>query len=112
MPRITGRLLADLHPNGTVPIAFIAGVGGGNETPMTARDLDAAEIVFMTCGLTRERAAAMRTELERTKVVSVETCVDDAVVAKLRNAKAQSESGRAGGRGKTGACESSSSPRS
>ena len=112
MPRITGRLLAALHPNGTVRIVFIAGVGGGNEVPFTAKSLDAAEIVFMTCSLTRERAAALRTELERNKVVSVETSVDDAVAAKFRYAREQSESGCAGGRGKIGSWERSKSLRS
>jgi hypothetical protein len=66
---------------------FIASVGGGNETPFTAKDLDAAEVVFQTCGLTPERAAALRAELERNKVVSVETSMDDAVAAKFRYAR-------------------------
>jgi len=52
MAHIAGRLLADLHPNGTVRIVFIASDGGGTETPFTAENLEAAEIVFMTCGLT------------------------------------------------------------
>jgi hypothetical protein len=56
MAKISGRLLADLHPNGTVRIVFIATVGGGNEAPFTAKHLDAAKVVFMTCGLTPERA--------------------------------------------------------
>ena len=53
MTKIPGRLLADLHPNGTVRIVFIAGDGGGNETPFTAKNLDAAEVTFMTWGLRR-----------------------------------------------------------
>jgi hypothetical protein len=85
---ISGRLLADLHPNGTVRIVFIAYTGGGNETPLTANDLDAAEIVFMTCGLTPDRAAALRTELDRNKVVSIETSMDEAVAVKFRRAAA------------------------
>jgi hypothetical protein len=53
MPEITRRLLADLHPNGTVRIVFIAHTGGGNEAPITAKNLDSAEIGFVkTCGLT------------------------------------------------------------
>jgi hypothetical protein len=40
MSKIPGRLLADLHPNGTVCIVFIATVGGGNETPFTAESLE------------------------------------------------------------------------
>jgi hypothetical protein len=87
MARIPGRLLADLHPHGTVRIVFIASVGGGNETPFTAKDLDASETVFMSCGLTPERAAALRAELERNKVASVETSMDDAVAAKFRYAR-------------------------
>jgi len=30
MPEIRGRLLADLHPNGTVRLVFIAHTGGGH----------------------------------------------------------------------------------
>ena len=87
MSQIPGRLFADLHLNGTVRIVFIASIGGGRETPLTVKDLDAAEIVFMTCGLTPERAAALRAELERNKVCSVQTSIDDAVAAKFRSAQ-------------------------
>jgi hypothetical protein len=62
-------------------------VCGGNETPFTAKDLDAAEIVLMTCGLTPERAAALRAELERNKAISVETNIDHAVAKKFRYAR-------------------------
>jgi len=86
MAQIPGRLLTDFHPNGTVRIVFIASVGGGNETPFTAESLDAAEVVFMTCGLTPERAASLRAELECNKVASVETSIDDLVAAKFRRA--------------------------
>jgi hypothetical protein len=65
-------------------MVFIASIGGGNEAPLTAKDLDAAEIVFMTCGLTPERAAVLRAELERNKVCSVQTSIDDAVAARSR----------------------------
>jgi hypothetical protein len=41
----------------------------------------------MTCGLTPERAAALRSELERNKVVSVDVSIDDAVAAKSRYRK-------------------------
>jgi hypothetical protein len=87
MPKIPGRLLADLRPNGTVRIAFIASDGGGNETPFTAKNFDAAEVIFMTCGLTPIRAAAIRAELERTKVCSVETSINDVVAEKFRRAR-------------------------
>ena len=88
MAKLSGRLLADLHPHGTVRIVFIANDGGGNETPFTAKNLDAAEVIFMTCGLAPIRAAAIRAELERNKVASVQTSMDDAVAEKFRYAKA------------------------
>lgn len=50
MGKLNGRLMADLHPeNGTVRIVFIATFGGGQEAPIHAIDLDAAEIIFQTC---------------------------------------------------------------
>ena len=84
MPQIPGRLLSDLHPEGTVRMVFIAHTGGGNEAPLTAKDLDAAEIDYVrTCGLTPERASALRTELDRNKVASLETSIDAAIAAKF-----------------------------
>jgi hypothetical protein len=83
MAKIPGKLLADVHPNGTVRIAFIAS-DGGNGTPFTAKSLDAAEVIFMTCGLTPIRAAEIRAELQRNKIVSVQTSLDDAVAEKFR----------------------------
>jgi hypothetical protein len=85
---IIGRLLADLHPNGTVRIVFIAHTGGGNEAPLTVKNLDTAEIDFVrVCGLTPERAAALRAELDRNKTVSVETSVDATIAAMFRYAR-------------------------
>jgi lipoate-protein ligase B len=52
-----------------------------------ANDLNAAEIIFTTCGLTSGRAAALRAELERNKVCSVETIIADAVAAEFRYAR-------------------------
>ena len=52
MAKIAGNLLADLFPDGTVRMVFIGTFGGGNEAPITAKNLDAAEIEFVrTCGL-------------------------------------------------------------
>ena len=86
--KIAGRLLADLHADGTVRIVFIAHVGGGNECPVTARILNGAEIIFLACGLTPKRAAALREELERNKGIGVETAMDESVAAKFRRASA------------------------
>ena len=86
MPEITGRLLADLHPKGTVRMVFIAHTGGENEAPITAKNFDTAELDFVsTCGLTPERASTLRTELDRNKVVSVVTSIDAAVAGKFRH---------------------------
>ena len=85
---ISGRLLANLHPNGTVRIVFLAHTSGGNECPVTARTLNGAEIIFLACGLTPKRAAALREELERNKGVGVETAMDESIAAQFRRAKA------------------------
>jgi hypothetical protein len=90
--KIPGGLLADLSPNGTVRIVLVSRFGGENEIPFTAKNLDAAEIVFMTCRLTWELAAAMRAELERNKVCSLQTSIDCAIVAQFHYARPQSAS--------------------
>ena len=85
MPEIKGSLIVDLHPAGTVRMVFIAHTGGGYESPITAMNLDAAELDFVRmCGLTPERASALRTELDRNKVVSSEASIDAAFAAKFR----------------------------
>ena len=85
MPKIAGKLIADLHPNGTVRIVFFAHTGGGNECPITARDLDTAEIDFVkTCALTQGGGFTLRMDLDRNKVVRVETSIDAVVAAKFR----------------------------
>lgn len=82
MPEIKGRLIVDLHPAGTVRMVFIAHSGGGYECPIKAKNLDAAEVdLVSTCGLTPERASALRVELERNKGVSVQTSIDAAPVS-------------------------------
>ena len=75
----------DMFPDGTVRLVFLADTGGGNESPVTAKDLDAAEVLFMTCGLTPERAAALREEVQRNNVASMDTSVDEEIAAKFRN---------------------------
>jgi hypothetical protein len=85
MPKLKGTLMADLHPEiGTVRVAFISTFGGENVSPVKAIDLDAAEIIFQTCGLSEEQAAAFRAKVQRNKVASIETTVDEQVAAKFR----------------------------
>ena len=70
------------------PQAKCRSAKGGSEARLTAKNLDAAEIDFVrNCGLTPERASALRTELDRNKLVSVETSIDPAVAAKFRYAR-------------------------
>jgi hypothetical protein len=85
MPKLTGRLIVDFHPeNRTVRLVFVATFGGGNECPITAIDLDAAEIIFQTCGLSPEQAAEFRAKVERHKGGIIEVTVDEDVAAKFR----------------------------
>jgi hypothetical protein len=85
MSEINGMLIVDLHPAGTVRIVFIAHTGGGYESPITAKNLDSAELEFVRmCGLTPERAATLRADLQRNKVSSVETSIYEAIAEKFR----------------------------
>ena len=84
MTKIPGGLIVDMFPDGTVRLVFLADIGGGNESPVTAKYLDAAEDLFMTCGISAELAAALRNEVERNKVASVETSVDEEIAANFR----------------------------
>jgi hypothetical protein len=84
MPKIPGRLIVDLFPDGTVRMVFLLHPGDGDARPLTAVNLDAAQVLFRTCGLTPERATALRDEVQRNKVASVETSVDVKKAAKFR----------------------------
>jgi hypothetical protein len=82
MAEITGKLLSDLRPNGTVRILFVATFGGGNEAPLWVKNLGRVERDFVrTFGQTLERAAALRAELERNKVFCAAMRLDEAVAA-------------------------------
>jgi hypothetical protein len=87
MAKIPGGLIVDMFPDGTVRLVFLADIGGGNESPVNAKDLDAAEVLFMTSGLTPERAAALRNEVERNKVANMDMVVDEEIAAKFRYTK-------------------------
>jgi hypothetical protein len=81
MAEITGMLLSDLLPNGTVRITFVTD-DDRNEPAIKVKDLDAAEADFTgTFGLTPELAAALRYALEQHKVFCLETTIDGQVAA-------------------------------
>ena len=84
MAKISGRLIVDLFPDGMVRIVFLSGVEVGNEIPVIAKDLDAAEDIFKMCGLMPGEAAALRGTVNRNRVASVDTSIDEAVAAKFR----------------------------
>jgi hypothetical protein len=84
MAEITGRLLATLHTNGTVQMTFAPNMGGGNMSPLLAKNLDCAEEDFVrTFGLTLAKAAALRAELEQRKTADVVTSIDVELAATL-----------------------------
>jgi hypothetical protein len=84
MTKIPGKLMVDMFPDGTVRLVFLPSVPLATASPVQAKNLDAAEALFVACGLSPEFAAALRNEVERNKVASVETSVDEEVAAKFR----------------------------
>ena len=77
MSEISGRLITDLHPNGSVRMVFIPQTGGGYKRPLVASSLDAAEKVLIdTLGLTPEKAAALWAELSRNKIADITVSID------------------------------------
>ena len=82
MAEINGKLMADLLPNGTVRIIFVPILGGGNETPLTVKNLTTAEKELVnTFGVTPVGAAWIRTEVERKKFFCIYVSLDEAVAA-------------------------------
>jgi hypothetical protein len=80
MAQIKGTLLSDLCPDVRVRIAFQAGEGSGDEPIFAVKNLDTAETEFVrTLGLSPERAANLRRQLERNKVFCVKVTLDDTV---------------------------------
>jgi hypothetical protein len=84
MAKILGKLMVDLFPDGTVRLVFLPSVDQRNVSSVTVEDFYAAEVLFMACGLSPDRAAALRAEVKRNKIASVETAVDPEVAAKFR----------------------------
>ena len=86
MAEVSGRLITDLHPNGTVRMVFLQHIGGGFEKPQTAKDLNIAEKVFIkTLRLTPDKAAVLRAQLEQDKMADAVISVDVEVAATFRN---------------------------
>ena len=56
----------------------------GKACPVQAKDREAVEAHFMMCGLSAERAAALRNEMERNKIARADMSVDEDVAVKFR----------------------------
>jgi hypothetical protein len=78
--------MVDLFPDGTVGLVFLPSADQRTASPVTVEDLYAAEILFMTCGLSVNRAAALRAEVKRNKIASADVTVDEEIAAKFRYA--------------------------
>lgn len=74
----------DLFPDDTVRLIFLPTVDQRIASPVMFEDLYAAELFFMTCGLTADRAAALSDKVKRNKVASTDVSVDEEVAAKFR----------------------------
>jgi hypothetical protein len=85
MTKIPGRLIVDLLPDGKLRLTFLPNSGGKNAATIRAIDLDVAMALFMACGLSAERAAALRTEVIRNNVATLVIGVDEEVAAKFRH---------------------------
>jgi len=83
MVKIPGRLIVDLLPDGKVRIVFLSNNGDKYATPITVKDLEAAELFFTTCGLSAEHATALRAEVSRNKIAGVDTSLDEEIAAKF-----------------------------
>ena len=86
MADVSGRLITDLHPNGTVRIVFRQHFGGRYERPQTVKSLDIAEEEFAdTPGMTPGKAAVLRAELSRNKIADTVVRIDEEVAAPFRD---------------------------
>ena len=85
MAEIPGALIVEMLPDGTVRLVFLADIAGGNESPVIAKDLDEAGVLFMTRGLSAERAAILRFEVARKKVASLDISIDEEIAQKFRH---------------------------
>jgi hypothetical protein len=84
MGKIPGRLIVDLLPDGEFRIVSLATSEAGNSSPIKAKDIDAGEFLFLNCGMSVERAAALRAELVRNKIASVDIIVDEEIARRFR----------------------------
>ena len=84
MAEITGRLITDLNPDGTVRMVFVASKGGSNERPLVLKDLDAAVDIIKTL-VTLEQAAVLRGQLVRDRMADAVITIQEEVAATFRN---------------------------
>jgi hypothetical protein len=81
-----------LRPNGKVPIVFHVGERSGDEPIFSVKNLETAEREFVrTVGLSPERAANLRAQLERNKVFCVQVTLNDTVAPMFRRTRQKPE---------------------
>jgi hypothetical protein len=85
MEKIPGRLIMDLLPEGEVGIVFLRSSGDNDASPIKAKDINAAEFLFLNCGISVERAADLRAEVSRNKVAGVGISVEEEIAARFRH---------------------------
>jgi hypothetical protein len=84
MAQITGRLIMNLLPNGSVTIAFMPNMGGENMNPIVARNIDGAQDALVKAfGQTPVRAGWIRADLEREGTVQGVISIDLELAATL-----------------------------
>ena len=85
MAEVSGRLITDLHPNGTVRMVFLQH-GGRYERPHTAKNLDMAEKEFINrLRLASEKAAALRAQLAQDKMADAVISIEEELAEAFRN---------------------------
>jgi hypothetical protein len=85
MTNIPGRLIVALLQDRMVRMVFLPTNGDKDAYPIKETDLDAAELLFMACGLSAEGAAKLCLEMCANKVAGVDICVDEEIAARFRH---------------------------
>jgi hypothetical protein len=85
---VRGTLHADLLPDGSVRELFIAAGGGGNASPLLAKNSGTAQLDFCkTFRISESRAEALVSELDRAGHVEFECEIDATLASRLNVAR-------------------------
>jgi hypothetical protein len=84
MAKIHGRLIVDMQGDNTVHMVFLASFGRVNESQFIVKNLNAAEVLLRTCGLTQDQVASLRAEVTLNKITGVDVSLDEEIAARFR----------------------------